>query len=179
MPWKVRFNVDECIACGTCSIACMDQCDTRIGVDALLRRAYTATTVEGGRVRIRFASSACMQCNPAPCARACPKGCYSRDAVTGFVSFDASTCIGCASCVHACPIGAVSLDATRTARKCDGCAARLAAGLRPACEEACQNGAIAFEWVPDVAEAKPEDSEVAAAAAVVSHSADYSRKAAS
>ena len=144
MPFRVEFDPSECVACGTCAVACMDQCDTVIGVDVPCRRIVTLEDHSGGKTVIRYASVGCMHCRDPICQRVCRQGCYTVDAETGLVLLDGAACVGCGACVKACPIGAVALNSAGKASKCNGCRERLLLGLPAACERACQNQAIRF-----------------------------------
>jgi len=61
-------------------------------------------------------------------------------------------CIGCGMCIGACPYDARFFNPIRhTADKCDFCAARIDAGLQPACVEACVSRALIFGDLDDPA----------------------------
>lgn len=103
----------------------------------------------------------CNHCDNPPCVRVCPvQATFKRD--DGIVMMDYHRCIGCRCCMAACPYGSRSFNwrdprehiakinpdfPTRTkgvAEKCNFCAERLAKGLRPACVDACKDGALIF-----------------------------------
>ena len=139
------FDSTRCTGCKTCELACKDYKD--LGTDILFRRIYD---VEGGSwvegedgtwTRDSFVyhvSNSCNHCDNPACVAACPVGAYVKDDETGLVLHDEEACIGCGACVEACPYDAPKLDATlEVARKCDGCADRVAQGLDPVCVEAC------------------------------------------
>ena len=164
MPFRMVFDVERCVACGTCAIACMDQCDTELGRDTAHRRVMTRERMEDGRLTVHYLSMGCMHCARPACMAACGRGCYHRDAETGVVVLDKTRCVGCQRCVRACPLGAVSIDGAGKADKCNGCIERLKLGLPPACVKACQNEAIRFEYTEDAAQADNMEHVAALAA---------------
>ena len=146
---KYVFVLDEtkCIACGACTVACMDQNDieTREG-DVPFRSCFVKEQGEGREARFRFLSVSCMHCGDAPCISACPAGCIRRDAETGLVVCDNTDCIGCRSCASACPAAVPAFNgALGKMNKCDGCVERIRQGLKPACIKVCPFGALKLE----------------------------------
>jgi molybdopterin-containing oxidoreductase family iron-sulfur binding subunit len=116
----------------------------------------------------------CNHCESPPCVRVCPTQATWKREDDGLVMMDQHRCIGCRYCIVACPYGSRSFNwsdprqhlesepnpefPTRTrgvVEKCNFCAERVARGLRPACVDACPNGALAFGDLED------SDSEVA------------------
>jgi len=86
----------------------------------------------------------------------CPTGAIGRDAMSGVVTINDSTCIGCGTCAAACPYDNITMvevhdrggrrlvdGATAQpilkATKCDFCHGRPAA---PACASACPHDAL-------------------------------------
>lgn len=151
MPYRIYFDPEKCVACGTCAIACADQCDWQVGEFPLFRRVLTREAVTREGIQISFLSVGCMHCTDAACVSVCPRECFSRDQETGLVRLDNQNCIGCGLCKKRCPIDAIGFRPDGKSSKCNGCAERLRLGLRPACEKACQNGAIRFAYVEDTA----------------------------
>ena len=151
---RIVANVDKCLACRTCEIACaLAHTDTDDLVEAILQ--------EDARPRIYIESAGqfavplqCRHCEDAPCVAVCPSGALWRRSEGEPVLVDQQKCIGCAFCVEACPFGVILL-ARRAASdawlggkaviKCDLCAARQANGLQPACVSSCPVGALSFE----------------------------------
>ena len=167
MPYKIKFDRTKCISCGTCSIACMDQCDKDVTTCSLHRVVHTFDDISDGKVNIYHISVGCMHCRDAACIKACPRKCIERDLESGLVKIDRKRCVGCKLCAKACPLGAIGFDADGKASKCDGCAERLKLGLTPACAKACQNHAITFEYVEEEKEAGGDMEDVNELAAIL------------
>ena len=167
MPYKIKYDSTKCISCGTCSIACIDQCDVDVTTCPLHRVVYTFDDVQNGKICVRYASTGCMHCRDAACMKACPQKCIYRDQELGLVRIDRERCVGCKLCAKVCPLGAIGFDAYGKASKCDGCAERLKLGLAPACAKACQNHAITFEYVEEEKEAGGDMADVEKIAAVL------------
>lgn len=161
MPYRMIYDQEKCVACGTCAIACMDQCDIDVDTQVPFRRVFTREEHKDGKTSIYYLSVGCMYCQDAPCQGICPKGCYSRDAETGLVRLDNGGCIGCRQCSSVCPLDAVGFGSSGRAGKCNGCIERLKLGLLPACMKACQEDAIRFEHVEDGSEAGGEPQSIA------------------
>jgi Fe-S-cluster-containing hydrogenase component 2 len=80
----------------------------------------------------------CLQCDPAPCAEACPEGAIEKVA-TGAWVVDNGKCTGCGLCVDACSLGMIVVESGEGfARKCDLCEGG------PSCVTYCPMGALAF-----------------------------------
>lgn len=143
MKYYIDLDTGRCIACGACTVACMDQNDTEPqDGDAPLRRCVTLETGVGPDAKMTYLSVSCLHCDDAPCMQACPTGCIRRDDATGFVVCDNADCIGCRSCAEACPVAAPVFDRDGKMRKCDGCCVRVANGLLPACVKVCPLDAL-------------------------------------
>ena len=145
MKHIISFNPDKCCACSACAIACMDQNDVDVANgETPFRKCYDNEfrTPDGGNY-CAYISSACMHCTDAPCIKACPAGCLSKDPETGFTVYDNTNCIGCKSCAMACPFGAPKYRKSDGKMvKCDGCNERVKNGMDPACVRACTFGAL-------------------------------------
>ncbi len=125
------------------------------------KHAYLAESVKGKPVLVF-----CNHCANPSCVRVCPtKATYKRS--DGIIMMDYHRCIGCRYCMAACPFGARSFNfrdprpfikevngafPTRekgVVEKCNLCEERLAAGLVPACVEACKHNALVFGDLDD------------------------------
>lgn len=138
----IRFDSKECIGCGACVTACIDQNDTDIkGGQHPRRRISESTKKKGEQVVLVFGSHACHHCKKPFCMSACPQECFSFDPETGFVLLDTEDCIGCGLCAEACPFDAIEMY-QGLPDKCDGCVIRVQNGLEPACVHACLTGAL-------------------------------------
>lgn len=136
------FDMNRCIGCRTCQIACKER--NKLPTDLFFRRVCTQTAETGaGDVAFNY-SGACNHCSDPACVNACPTGAM-HFAEDGTVVHEDSRCIGCGRCVHSCPYGAVTInEVTGYAAKCDGCASLRAQGQPPACVLACPTRALRF-----------------------------------
>lgn len=131
-------NMDSCIGCCACQVACKDH--HRLHSGDYFRRV---TDVRAGGKR-RFISLSCGHCEKPLCLEACPFGAY-RQLEDGTVIHDDSRCIGCGRCLWVCPYGEIILDTDRgIAQKCDGCYELRKDGREPVCVAACINGSLSF-----------------------------------
>ncbi len=137
MKLRLKLDVEKCVACGACAVACMDQNDIDTEETSPFRRI--ADYEENGKYN--YISVSCMHCDDAACIEGCPVGCIRKDPKTDLTVYDNTNCIGCRSCSMACPVGAPSfLDGKMI--KCDGCITRLEYGYQPACVLVCPTKAL-------------------------------------
>jgi Fe-S-cluster-containing hydrogenase component 2 len=80
----------------------------------------------------------CHQCNPAPCAEACPEGAIVLVS-TGAWVVQKEKCTGCGNCKEACSYEMISIDPSKNfAEKCNLCEGA------PICVFYCPTGALYF-----------------------------------
>lgn len=151
-------NLETCIGCGACQIACKDHNDLTPGT--FFRRVDEVTLPDGTK---RFMSRACNHCKKPACLAACPNGAFYQTE-DGFVLHDDGKCIGCGRCVWACPYGAVSLNPEKgVAQKCLGCVDYRRRGEEPPCVAACVNRSLQIRgggqgWKGTIKGVLPPDS---------------------
>lgn len=137
------IEVDRCIDCEACMIACEVENQVPLGHH---RNWVRPAPLEGTFPTLvqDFVPGNCMHCENPPCVQVCPTG-ASYQRADGLVLIDQAKCIGCQFCIEACPYGARYFDETRgVVDKCSACVHRLDAGQTPACVETCIGGARHF-----------------------------------
>ena len=143
-------DVQRCIGCRTCQVACKD----RHNLQAAGPRTRRVGSFECGmypEVGMFHLTVSCNHCDDPACTKVCPTGAMHKDAETGLVSVDADKCVGCGYCHMACPYNAPKVDRSKGhSVKCDGCAERVAAGEKPVCVEACPARALDFGTVEEM-----------------------------
>ncbi len=143
--YRFVFDMNACIGCHSCEVACAEQND--LPVDVAWRRVGE---VEGGQFpdTKRFSMSmACNHCLEPTCLQGCPTSAYVK-LTTGVVQHHAEDCIGCQYCTWNCPYSVpVFHEARKIVSKCDMCTPRLEGGFTSACADACPTHAIGIEKV--------------------------------
>ena len=148
------INVDECVGCYCCQIACKDE---HVANDwspyskpqpdtgqfwIKIKEMERGTTP---KVKVTFIPTICMHCDNAPCIHACPEAAIAkRD--DGIVLINPNKCNGCKICIDACPYEAIYFNKELSiAQKCTMCTHLLDKGWKePRCVDACQRGAKTF-----------------------------------
>jgi Fe-S-cluster-containing dehydrogenase component len=155
MDKAIYLDLELCVGCGACAVACMDQNDIYPEKgQPPLRRIYR---IEGGEfpdASIQYISAACVHCEDSPCIMGCPTGALTKDDRTGAILVNNTLCIGCHSCALACPFGVPRYDQDDKLQKCTLCIERVEMGLEPACVRVCPMGALKYESANKVQEIK-------------------------
>jgi anaerobic dimethyl sulfoxide reductase subunit B len=151
MEKTIYLDIERCIGCGACSVACMDQNDILPERDQpSLRRIYQVEEGQYPNASIHWFSVACQHCEDAPCILGCPTGAIARDNRTHAVLVNRDLCIGCHSCALACPFGVPRYDKEDKMAKCNLCTERVEAGLQPACVRVCPLQALRFDDINQI-----------------------------
>lgn len=146
--WGMVVDLNRCVGCQTCTIACKHANDTPPGVQ--WRRVLDVELGTFPDVQRLFMVVGCQHCADPPCVPVCPTG-ATRQRPDGLVTMDYDVCIGCAYCAVSCPYQARTIvhqprgyygDATTrqenatahpervgVAQKCTFCQDRITAGL--------------------------------------------------
>ena len=152
MSKSIMVNVEKCLACKGCEIACA-LAHSRSGV---LEEALMEQPVPQRRVSVVSAEEfavpiQCRHCEDAPCIKVCPSQAIHRHTPEDPVLIRTDLCIGCKVCMMVCPFGVIELSRDgKAVTKCDLCIKRTREGETPACVESCPTGALQFsdpeEW---------------------------------
>jgi phenylacetyl-CoA:acceptor oxidoreductase subunit 1 len=172
--WGMVVDINRCVGCQTCTIACKHANDTLPGVQ--WRRVLDVETGVFPNVERLFLVTGCQHCAEPPCVPVCPTGATTQRA-DGLVVQNYDICIGCTYCAVACPYQARTIaydqrwyyghettqeravehaDRLGVAQKCTFCKDRVDDGLAqgltpgvdfeatPACSSSCIARAIHF-----------------------------------
>ena len=158
VQYAFHFDGERCTGCKTCQLACADYND--LTCDFWYRRIYEfgggawEQDEDGTWSTTAFtyhASVACNHCDNPACVKVCPTGAMHKDPETGLVSVNEKRCVGCGYCHMACPYNVPKVDRAKGhSVKCDGCADRVAQGLKPICVESCPLRALDFGPVDEM-----------------------------
>ena len=116
--WSMVVDLDKCVACQGCSIACRFENNTPVASpeEATMGRSILWNDVfpvpinptedigEYPHIRRRYMTRPCMHCENPPCVKVCPVQATYRDE-EGIVRQNYDRCIGCRFCTVACPYG--------------------------------------------------------------------------
>jgi len=180
MQYGMVIDIDKCIGCHACTIACKAEWEipAQFGRN-WVHRLGPAMTSAG--MSYTYYPGLCNHCDEPPCVDVCPADPVEmtmkdaktgktvtmevaatwKDPFNGTVQIDKERCIGCGACRDACPYGARYInedladdESEGKADKCTYCMPRVAEGLQPACVQTCLAGARIFGDLDD------PDSEV-------------------
>ncbi|MGK7313517.1 MAG: 4Fe-4S dicluster domain-containing protein [Candidatus Longimicrobiales bacterium M2_2A_002] len=150
MSAAILIDTTLCTGCETCVAACKEENGLgpdrlrtgQASIHALSSTRYTTVLRRPGDVYVK---QQCRHCLEPACVSACLVGAMQKTP-EGPVVYDSELCMGCRYCMVACPYSIPRYDWDEPVpyvRKCDMCVDRLRAGDRPACVEACPEGALA------------------------------------
>jgi Fe-S-cluster-containing dehydrogenase component len=119
MPsWSMVIDLDKCVACQGCSIACRYENNIPVVPPGEARQGRSiqwnevlpmpvnphGETGHYPNVQTRYLPRPCMHCENPPCIKVCPVAATYKDD-EGLVRQNYSRCIGCRFCTVACPYG--------------------------------------------------------------------------
>lgn len=143
-PPSFVHDLNTCVGCHACVIACVNE--NQLAPGFFWRQVVSFNADRVGGFPTFHLSLACNHCLDAPCLRYCPALAISRDALTGAVTIDAHSCIGCRYCSWVCPYDAPRFNSSRgVMEKCTLCNHRLRDSLAPACASLCPTGALRID----------------------------------
>ena len=134
-------DLNRCVGCLSCSVACKSANDVPIGSfwNKVLRIGPNPKT-EGAQcpnVEMYFLPTGCQHCENPECIHVCPTK-ASHKLEDGTVQIDKSKCIGCQFCVMACPYNVRYLnDEQRVVEKCTLCQQKISQNELPQCVMQC------------------------------------------
>lgn len=157
----IVVNLDRCIGCYGCEVACKMENDVALG--SIWNKVVQIEPFgEFPKVSSYWLPTMCQQCADAPCVAVCPTGASFRDEQNNIVLIDKQKCIGCKYCMMACPYGVRSWNEEQeVVEKCTLCNHLTAAGGLPACVKNCCGQARFYGDLDDPA----SDASVAIATA--------------
>jgi len=160
----IIVNVDNCIGCMACVVACKEE--NKVAPDIQWNPIRRVENESAGV--IAYFRMGCMHCEDAPCLKACPVKAIAKGP-GGEVLVDSAKCIGCKLCLSACPYGIPKFnDSGKTsywgntpplvevprephqtrpagrAERCTMCVHRTRAGLEPKCVSVCPTQTLVF-----------------------------------
>lgn len=159
MTKKMVFvDTSLCTGCKGCSVACKAWNDLPAEKTQLITsyQSQAETTpntwtyismhekYENGKMEWLMFKHQCYHCEEPACMKACPaQAIYKTE--SGYTLIDHEKCIGCGYCAANCPWSVPKTDPDlKKTFKCTGCIDRIENGLKPACVNTCQPGALNF-----------------------------------
>jgi molybdopterin-containing oxidoreductase family iron-sulfur binding subunit len=170
MRYGMVINLQRCIGCDACTIACKQANGTP--PEVFWGRVVHKEVGEYPIAKVEYTPLLCMHCANAPCVANCPTGASVKD-VNGIVYVIADKCIGCKQCIVVCPYEARWFMPKKTkgyfpalgftekekvdyskfglgkVTKCDFCMDKVNAGEKPLCVRTCPVTARIFGDVDD------------------------------
>ena len=148
MQLGIVTDLNRCIGCLACSVACKMENNVAIGsywnkvlrVGPYLKQAGA----QFPDVDMYFLPVMCQHCKDPECVKVCPTR-ASHKTADGTVLINKEKCLGCQFCVMACPYGVRYLNKEeRVVEKCTMCAQLVQQGKDPMCVSGCVGQARTF-----------------------------------
>ena len=132
-----HFDVDRCVLCRTCEVACKAVHNIDPGIK--WRRVVEISGGAYPNVTRAFFTLACMHCGKPTCIETCPTGAITKRSEDGIVVVDRDKCNGCRDCFSACPYGVPQFGTDGIMQMCDFC---TGVNAEPACAVSCPAQAL-------------------------------------
>ena len=146
MDKAIIVNIEKCLACRSCEIACA----LAHSKSKILEEAIAESPIPQRMVTVEAAGEfgvpiQCRHCEDAPCITVCLTDAIRRESEQSPVLIEQEKCIGCKFCLMVCPFGVIGVSRDgKAVAKCDLCFERTKAGEEPACVASCPTGALQF-----------------------------------
>ena len=147
------FDMQRCVGCRVCQIACKGK--NGLALEATLLKVRTFETGVYPAPGIYHFPVMCSHCTNPPCLPVCPVKAI-RKLANGIVDIDAETCIGCRACIASCPYMTIHfIEDEKIAKKCDFCRDLIETGGNPACVDACMTRSLHWGEIGELAVRHP------------------------
>ena len=107
MKLGMVIDLQKCVGCGGCDLACKTENNTPDGIHWAHHQSETVGTFPD--VKYSYVPTMCNHCEDAACVKVCPTGAMHKDE-RGLTLQNNDECIGCKRCVKACPYGVISYN---------------------------------------------------------------------
>lgn len=146
MDKVIAINIEKCLACKSCEIACaVVHSESKVLQEAIQESPKPQRMVTVEAAGAFGVPMQCRHCEDAPCITVCPTAAILRHETNGPVLIEQDRCIGCKFCLMVCPFGVIDISRDgKAVVKCDLCIERTSAGEEPACVASCPTGALQF-----------------------------------
>lgn len=153
MQLGIVTDLNRCVGCLACSVACKMENNVAIGsyYNKVLRIGPNPKYpgAQFPEVEMYFLPLGCQHCKNPACVKVCPTGASAKRA-DGSVQIDKAKCIGCQLCVKACPYGVRYLNPdSNVVEKCTLCSQLTSQGKVPMCVSDCTGRARFFGDLDD------------------------------
>lgn len=105
--WGMVIDLQRCILCRSCTVACKQENKTPPGM--LYNPVLEEETGEYPKVARQWFPRPCMHCEKPACLEACPVTAIKKRE-DGIVYIDPNICVGAQACIPACPYGVPQFD---------------------------------------------------------------------